>query len=318
VATVMSPQWAPARTRAPLIELVGVEKVYRNGKLEYPALRGVDLSIDDGHIVAIVGPSGSGKSTIMNMITGIDRPTAGTVTVRGERIDRMNEEQLAVWRGRHVGALLALLALGTSVGNTTREYYDDLQYDIFAGTVAARPFNPEATRVLRSTPGVRRIQPLLSTSAKAGGKDVVLWGTADRPLMNMQVADGRWYTPAEGRRHEPVAVLGRQLANQLRVGPGDSSQIKTPAGTVRTRVIGVSDSQGNNGLAVYIPMASVQTILGAPGEVNNYWIVASSKNHAFIDRLTTRLENTLGAHGAQITTMETYVARRTTSRSTRR
>ena len=52
-----------------------------------PALRGVDLTIDDGDMVAIVGPSGSGKSTIMNMITGIDRPTAGTVTVGG-RADR--------------------------------------------------------------------------------------------------------------------------------------------------------------------------------------------------------------------------------------
>jgi putative ABC transport system ATP-binding protein len=66
--------------RPPLIELAGVEKVYRTGKLEYPALRGIDLTIADGDMVAIVGPSGSGKSTIMNMITGIDRPTAGTVT----------------------------------------------------------------------------------------------------------------------------------------------------------------------------------------------------------------------------------------------
>ena len=62
--------------RRRLIELVGVEKVYRAGKVEFPALRGVDLSIADGEMVAIVGPSGSGKSTIMNMITGIDRPTA--------------------------------------------------------------------------------------------------------------------------------------------------------------------------------------------------------------------------------------------------
>jgi putative ABC transport system ATP-binding protein len=111
VATVMSPERAPARTRPPLIELAGVEKVYRNGKLEYPALRGIDLTIEDGQMVAIVGPSGSGKSTIMNMITGIDRPTAGTVTVRGERIDRMSEEQLAVWRGRHVGVVFQFFQL---------------------------------------------------------------------------------------------------------------------------------------------------------------------------------------------------------------
>ena len=70
----------------PLIELAGVQKVYRTGKVAFQALRGVDLSIEDGDMVAIVGPSGSGKSTIMNMITGIDRPTAGTVTVDGRRI----------------------------------------------------------------------------------------------------------------------------------------------------------------------------------------------------------------------------------------
>ena len=62
--------------------------------------------------------------------------------------------------------------------------------------------------------------------------------------------------------------------------------------------------QGNNGLVVYMPLASLQTVLHSPGEVNNYWVVASSTEHAFIDRLTTRLEDTLGAHGTQITTAE--------------
>ena len=98
-------------TAEPLIELAGVEKVYRTGKLEYPALRGVDLAIDAGEMVAIVGPSGSGKTTIMNMITGIDRPTAGTVTVDGRRIDAMSEEELAVWRGEHVGIVFQFFQL---------------------------------------------------------------------------------------------------------------------------------------------------------------------------------------------------------------
>jgi putative ABC transport system ATP-binding protein len=100
-----------AAVRPPLIELAGVEKVYRTGKVDFPALRGVDVTVADGEMVAIVGPSGSGKSTIMNMITGIDRPTAGTVTVRGERIDRMSEDELAVWRGRHVGVVFQFFQL---------------------------------------------------------------------------------------------------------------------------------------------------------------------------------------------------------------
>ena len=98
-------------TGAPLIELAGVEKVYRMGKVEYGALRGVDLAIEAGELVAVVGPSGSGKTTILNLITGIDRPTAGGVTVDGRRLDEMSEEQLAVWRGGNVGIVFQFFQL---------------------------------------------------------------------------------------------------------------------------------------------------------------------------------------------------------------
>ena len=95
----------------PLIELAGVEKVYRTGKVELPGTAWSRPGDRCGEMVAIVGPSGSGKSTIMNMITGIDRPTAGTVTVDGERIDEMSEEELAVWRGRRVGVVFQFFQL---------------------------------------------------------------------------------------------------------------------------------------------------------------------------------------------------------------
>jgi putative ABC transport system ATP-binding protein len=98
-------------TGQPLIQLAGVVKMYRNGKLEYPALRGVDLEIESGEMVAVVGPSGSGKTTIMNMITGIDRPTNGAVTVDGQAIHALTEEQLAIWRGRNVGIVFQFFQL---------------------------------------------------------------------------------------------------------------------------------------------------------------------------------------------------------------
>ncbi len=100
-----------ARARAPLIEMHGVEKSYRMGRLDYLALRGVDLQIGAGELVAVVGPSGSGKTTILNMIAGIDRPSAGTVTVDERRIDVMSEEELAVWRGEHVGVVFQFFQL---------------------------------------------------------------------------------------------------------------------------------------------------------------------------------------------------------------
>ena len=103
-----SPQAAAVET---VIELTAVEKTYRMGRLDYPALRGVDLAIGAGELVAIVGPSGSGKTTILNLVSGIDRPTSGSVTVDGRRIDTMREEELAVWRGEHVGVVFQFFQL---------------------------------------------------------------------------------------------------------------------------------------------------------------------------------------------------------------
>ena len=93
------------------IELRGLDKVYRTGKVEFLALRDIDLVIEDGGLTAIVGPSGSGKSTILNMITGIDRPTRGEVRVAGRRIDRMNEDEMARWRGRNIGVIFQFFQL---------------------------------------------------------------------------------------------------------------------------------------------------------------------------------------------------------------
>ncbi len=111
--TIVADQPAPVSEalRSSLIELAGIEKIYHMGKLEYHALRGVDLAIEEGELIAVVGPSGSGKTTILNIIAGIDRPTAGTVSVDGRRIDEMSEEQLAVWRGAHVGVVFQFFQL---------------------------------------------------------------------------------------------------------------------------------------------------------------------------------------------------------------
>jgi putative ABC transport system ATP-binding protein len=101
-----------------IIELAGVEKTYRSiggrggGRgVGFRALRGVDLTIAAGEMVAITGPSGSGKTTIINLIAGIDRPTVGSVAVNGSRLDKMTEEQLAVWRGRTIGVVFQFFQL---------------------------------------------------------------------------------------------------------------------------------------------------------------------------------------------------------------
>jgi putative ABC transport system ATP-binding protein len=95
----------------PLIRLDGVEKTYRTGSTEYAALRGVSIDVAAGEMVSVVGPSGSGKSTILNLVTGIDRATAGTVRVDERDIGSMSEEDLAAWRGTRVGIVFQFFQL---------------------------------------------------------------------------------------------------------------------------------------------------------------------------------------------------------------
>ena len=110
-----------------IIELAGVEKTYRvkagrGTGVGFRALNGVDLVIGTGEMVAITGPSGSGKTTIINLIAGIDRPTTGTVTVNGSRLDLMTEERLAIWRGHNIGIVFQFFQLMptlTAVENAT-------------------------------------------------------------------------------------------------------------------------------------------------------------------------------------------------------
>jgi putative ABC transport system ATP-binding protein len=80
-----------------------LERVYRTGSDEVRALRGVDLDLCSGEIVALLGPSGSGKSTLLNLLGGLDRPDAGEIRFRGEELTRFDDRALARYRRRHVG-----------------------------------------------------------------------------------------------------------------------------------------------------------------------------------------------------------------------
>jgi putative ABC transport system ATP-binding protein len=80
-------------------------KVYQGAADTFTALKGIDLSAEAGEFIAIVGKSGSGKSTLLNILTGIDRPTSGQVVVGGTPVHTLNQNQLAVWRGRTVGVV---------------------------------------------------------------------------------------------------------------------------------------------------------------------------------------------------------------------
>ncbi len=94
-----------------LIDLCNVVKTYETGAGDVIILKGINLRVQEGEFVGIVGPSGSGKSTLLNMITGIDRPSSGEVIVNGQAVHALSENQLARWRGRNIGVIFQFFQL---------------------------------------------------------------------------------------------------------------------------------------------------------------------------------------------------------------
>ena len=86
-----------------LVELSNLSKVYERGKQKVEVLHHIDLDIAQGDFLALMGPSGSGKTTLLNLIGGLDLPTDGTLSVSGQRIDRLGQGALAKWRAANVG-----------------------------------------------------------------------------------------------------------------------------------------------------------------------------------------------------------------------
>lgn len=86
-----------------IVELYKVEKKYHMGEVDIPVLRSIDLKIEKGEFVSIMGPSGSGKSTLLNMIGALDRPTRGEVLVKDRKLSQMDDDELAGLRGKTVG-----------------------------------------------------------------------------------------------------------------------------------------------------------------------------------------------------------------------
>jgi len=96
---------------AATIELKDVRKIYRKGRIDVPALDGLDLRIDAGEFVGIMGPSGSGKSTLLHLVGGLDAPTSGSVHVGDAQLEEMSEQELTDWRSRHVGFIFQMYHL---------------------------------------------------------------------------------------------------------------------------------------------------------------------------------------------------------------
>jgi ABC-type lipoprotein export system ATPase subunit/CRP-like cAMP-binding protein len=95
----------------PLIEIKNLRKVYKTPAGDFTAVNGINVEVQRGEFVAIIGKSGSGKSTFINMITGIDRPTSGEIMINGAPVHSFNEGQMAAWRGQNLGIVFQFFQL---------------------------------------------------------------------------------------------------------------------------------------------------------------------------------------------------------------
>ena len=97
------------RVTDPIFQARGLTKIYRSGDVEVHALAGVDMALEAGELVVLLGPSGSGKSTLLNILGGLDHATAGTVRFRGHDLTALDDAGLTAYRRNHVGFRLPIL-----------------------------------------------------------------------------------------------------------------------------------------------------------------------------------------------------------------
>jgi putative ABC transport system permease protein len=167
---------------------------------------------------------------------------------------------------------------------------------------------PASTRTLiSSAPGVARVQPLLDNSINLRGKDGSVWALPDKPMYGFHLISGRLLSPADTRALAHVTVVEQSIARASNTHVGQRVIVRTAAGDVPFRVIGIVSDQQQNGTVLFVPLATMQSVLHTPGAVNWYWIQTTSGNHQLIDQTNARLEHILALHGLQMKTTREYI-----------
>lgn len=158
-----------------ILETKDLRKIYGSGENEVHALDGVSISVEEGEFVAVIGTSGSGKSTLLNMIGGLDRPTSGSVTIRGKELLKMKDEELTIFRRRNIGFvfqnynLLPVLNVYENIVYPLKLLFpaakDPLQKDIGSFSSPHVPFLPQEHTLLSAC-----YSPLLPMSVLRTGR----------------------------------------------------------------------------------------------------------------------------------------------------
>ncbi len=181
----------------PIVECTGVTKVYRQGSVSVPALRGLDLRIEKGEFVAICGPSGSGKTTALNLIGALDRPSSGTIRLEGQDLGRLSRRELARLRRDRIGFVFQA-------------------YNLIPVLSALE--NAESVLVLQGVPGAerrRRVRALLAEVGLEGLEDRRPNQMSGGQQQRVAIARAIASSPAVVLADEPTANVDSETAERL-------------------------------------------------------------------------------------------------------
>jgi putative ABC transport system permease protein len=209
-----------------------------------------------------------------------------------------------------VGNLLAVLAMAASATEAARSSWENHLEDLRLWTTGREPFDAKALHTIVTTPGVARAQPALISDADLSGYEAFLWGVPRAPLLRYRLSDGRWFSAAEERGRDRVAVIERNLAEGVGVDVGDEVTLSTVAGPLRLRIVGLATNQQEDGTVLYLPLTTLRSALDQPTGVSTYWIETTSSDEGLIDRTTTLLDDGLTALGYDVATEISYVMER--------
>ena len=208
-----------------------------------------------------------------------------------------------------VATMLGILGLGAGIANTVHSAWADHGWNFWLGA-EGRPFDARAAQIVRSVPGVAAIEPIVGDEVELRGEPAFTWGVGASTMFHHRVAAGRWYTPGEERSAARVVVVERNLARATGIRVGDAAHISTPGGEVTLHVIGIAENQQEEGTVLFVPLTTARSLAGKPDLATSYWVKARSPEHAAIDRVATRVEDALVAHGYGTNNEITYVAER--------
>lgn len=223
ICRMRTPEMPEVAAAAPVFRAQGLTKTYHMGDVQVRALRGVDLALERGELVVVLGPSGSGKSTLLNILGGLDVPSSGQVFYDGEDLSRADDAALTRFRREHVGFVFQFYNLIASltarenvavvteiarhplapeealalVGLTARLDHFPAQLSggeqqrvAIARAIAKRPavlLCDEPTGALDSATGVRVLQALEQVNAEMGATTVIITHNADIARMASRV-----------------------------------------------------------------------------------------------------------------------------------